>query len=71
MSTIDPRLQDHIVGVEQQIIEVVSQVEHTGEQTQDRSRLLAELNQLYLELAATAERLTVAEDQSAPSLRAS
>ena len=56
----DPRLEDHLVGVELQIVELVEQRERASVQHDDPEvkRIQAEIDALQAELAATAERIT-------------
>jgi hypothetical protein len=54
----DPRIENHAVGVELQLVELVDQLEWAQDQGRDgdAQRLRAEIEQLQAELAATAER---------------
>jgi hypothetical protein len=56
----DPRLEDHLVGVELQIVELVEQRKRATVQhdTAEAERIQAEIDALQAELASTAERLT-------------
>lgn len=56
----DPRLQDHAVGVELQLAELVDQLGWAQSQGRDDDvvRLRREIADLQSELAETAERLT-------------
>ena len=56
----DPRLEDHLVGLELQIVELVEQRERALVQHDDAeaSRIQGEIDALQLELASTAEQLT-------------
>ena len=56
----DPRLEDHVVGLELQIVELVEQRERALVQHDDAeaSRIQGEIDALQLELATTAEQLT-------------
>ena len=55
----DPRLEDHLVGVELQIVELVERRERARLQGRhdDAIAIQAELDDLYAELATTADRL--------------
>jgi hypothetical protein len=55
----DPRLEDHLVGVELQIVELVEQRERATVQhdTEEAKRIQAEIDALQSELAATAEKI--------------
>lgn len=55
----DPRLEDHALGLELQIVELVEQRERALVQHRrsDADRLQAEIDQLQAELITTAERL--------------
>jgi hypothetical protein len=56
----DPQLEDHLVGVELQIVELVEQRKRATVQhdTAEAERIQAEIDTLQAELASTAERLT-------------
>jgi hypothetical protein len=56
----DPRLEDHVVGLELQIVELVEQRERALVQHDDpeAARIQGEIDALQLELATTAEQLT-------------
>jgi hypothetical protein len=56
----DPRLEDHVVGLELQIVELVEQRERAAVQHDDAeaARIQAEIDALQVELASTAEQLT-------------
>lgn len=56
---IDPRLEDHLVGVELQIVELVERRERARLQgrMEDAAAIQEELDALYAEMADTAERL--------------
>ena len=56
----DPRLEDHVVGLELQIVELVEQRERALVQHDEpeASRIQGEIDALQLELATTAEQLT-------------
>jgi hypothetical protein len=58
---IDPRLEDHAVGVELQIVDLVERRERALVQGRpaDAQRFQSEIEQLHLELARTAERIAV------------
>jgi hypothetical protein len=53
-------LEDHLVGVEQQVVELVEQRERARVQHDDTevARIDAEVERLYDEMAATAARIT-------------
>jgi hypothetical protein len=55
----DPRIQDHAVGVELQLAELVDQLDWAQSQGRDgdAARIRFEIAELQGELAATAERL--------------
>lgn len=55
----DPRLEDHAVGLELQIVELVEQAERARVQGQDgdAEAIQAEIARLQAELAETAERV--------------
>ncbi|MCU1461524.1 MAG: hypothetical protein JWO37_1599 [Acidimicrobiales bacterium] len=55
----DPRIENHAVGVELQLVELVEQLEWAQDQGRDGdvTRLRAEIDELQAELAATAEKL--------------
>jgi hypothetical protein len=55
----DPRLEDHLVGVELQIVELVEQRERATVQNDpdEAARIQREIDALQSELAATADRL--------------
>ena len=55
----DPRLEDHVVGLELQIVELVEQRERASVQHDDAEaqRIQGEIDALQLELASTAEQL--------------
>lgn len=56
----DPRLEDHLVGLELQIVELVERRERARTQGRlgDADSIQAELDALYRELADTADRLS-------------
>lgn len=56
---IDSRLEDHLVGVELQIVELVERRERATLQgrSDDAAAIQAELDALYAEMASAAERL--------------
>ena len=58
----DPKLEDHVVGLELQIVELVEQRERATVQHDDReaARIQGEIDALQAEMALTAER--IAED---------
>jgi hypothetical protein len=55
----DPRLEDHLVGVELQIVELVEQRERAAVQhdTAEAKRIQSEIDALQAELATTAEQI--------------
>ena len=55
----DPKLEDHLVGVELQIVELVEQRERATVQhdTAEAQRIQGEIDALQSELASTAERI--------------
>ena len=60
-------LEDHLVGVEQQVVELVEQRERALVQHDDAeaARIDTEIQRLYDEMAATAARITDASNASA------
>lgn len=56
----DPRLEDHVVGVELQIVELVEQRERAlvQERPDDAVRIQGEIDALQAEMARAAEKLT-------------
>ena len=56
----DPRLEDHLVGVELQLVELVEQEQRAEAQgrADDAARLEHQVEALQFELAATAEALS-------------
>ncbi|HUR02442.1 MAG TPA: hypothetical protein VM347_07880 [Nonomuraea sp.] len=72
----DPRLEDHAVGVELQIVELVEQAERARVQGRDDDAraIEAEIGRLVSELAETAEQVSDAPAEShisAPHARSS
>ena len=57
---IDPRLEDHLVGVELQIVELVERRERATLQgrNDDAAAIQGELDALYADMARTAEELS-------------
>ena len=55
----DPRLEDHVVGLELQIVELVEQRERALVQHDDTeaARIQAEIDALQTEMASTAEEI--------------
>ena len=55
----DPRLEDHVVGVELQIVELVEQRERAlvQERPEDARRIQREIDALQEEMARSAEKL--------------
>ena len=68
MVDVAPHLQDHAVGLEQEIVELARQADQAAhEGWPDReAELRKELDALYGELASVAERLTEEVAASAP-----
>ncbi|MFN2607762.1 MAG: hypothetical protein ABR511_07680 [Acidimicrobiales bacterium] len=64
----DPRLEDHVVGLELQLVELVKQQEvaRTQYRPDDAARLEGEIARVQTELASTAEAV-VGEEPVAPS----
>lgn len=64
---IDPRLEDHVTGLELQIVELVEQRERARVQGRDLEvrRLQAEIDTLQAELARTAEQIASEEPAQA------
>ncbi|MDP9071771.1 MAG: hypothetical protein M3N68_10955 [Actinomycetota bacterium] len=56
----DPRLEDHVVGVELQIVELVEQRERAAvqERYDDVARIQREIDALQEEMARAAEKIT-------------
>ncbi len=56
----DPRLEDHVVGVELQIVELVEQRERATvqERHEDAARIQREIDALQEEMARAAEKIT-------------
>ena len=64
----NPRLEDHLVGLELQLVELVEN-KHRAEvqgRTEDARNLDKEIAALQLELAATAEQISIEEDEAVP-----
>ena len=68
--TDDPRLEDHVVGVELQIVELVEQRERATvqERHEDAARIQREIDALQAEMARAAEKLTE-PDAEVPEFR--
>lgn len=64
----DPRLEDHMVGLELQIVELVEQQERAAvqERPADAAHLQQEIDALQEEMARTAERI-VRPDAGTPA----
>lgn len=64
----NPRLEDHLVGLELQLVELVEQKQRAEVQgrTDDAARLEREIGELQTELAATAEAISQAEMEADP-----
>jgi predicted nucleic acid-binding Zn-ribbon protein len=60
-----PQLEDHLVGLELQLVELVESQQRAEVQgrTEDAARLQKEIAALQAELAATAEHIGDAEEQ--------
>jgi hypothetical protein len=69
----DPRMEDHAVGLELQLVELVEQKQRAEVQGRknDVARLETQIEPLQFELAATAERLSAADSQDHEALTAS
>ncbi len=59
----DPRLEDHVVGVELQIVELVEQRERAlvQERPDDAARIQREIDALQAEMVRAAEKITEAD----------
>jgi hypothetical protein len=57
----DPRLEDHVVGLELQLVELVEQHERAVVQGDEiaATRIQAEIDALQVEMASTAEEIAV------------
>jgi DNA-binding protein H-NS len=57
----DPQLEDHVVGVELQIVELVEQRERATvqERPEDAARIQREIDALQAEMARAAEKITM------------
>ena len=66
----DTLLEDHLVGVELQVVELVEQRERAEVQGRagEAKRLQGEIDKLYTEMAETAARLVETHDQARISL---
>ena len=62
----NPRLEDHAVGVELQIVELVEQHERAAvqERHEDAARIQGEIDALREEMARTAEKITRADAEA-------
>lgn len=60
MGDVAPRLQDHAVGLEMEIVELARQADQAAHEgwPEREAELRKELDALYAELALVAERLT-------------
>jgi hypothetical protein len=69
MTDVDPRLQDHAVGLELEIVELARQADQAAQEgwPDEEARLRKELETLYVELASVAERLTTDSTTAAPA----
>jgi len=69
MSEVSPQLQDHVVGLEMEIVELARQADeaaHDGWPDRE-AELRSQLEKLYSELASVAERLTDEASTAAPA----
>jgi len=68
----NPRLEDHLVGLELQLVELVEQKQRAEVQGrhEDAKRLEAEIGALQAELASTAETISEADEEADPELHA-
>ena len=68
MVDVAPHLQDHAVGLELEIVELARQADQAAQEgwPDQEAELRKELEGLYAELAAVAERLTDEVAASAP-----
>jgi len=67
---VDPQLQDHVVGLEMEIVELARQADdaaHDGWPDRE-AELRGQLEQLYNELASVADRLTTVAPAPAPEV---
>ncbi len=64
----DPRLEDHVTGLELQLVELVEQRKRAEVQNRpgDAGRLDQEIAAVQQELAATAEAALIGDEPSAP-----
>ena len=64
----NPRLEDHVVGLELQLVELVEQRERAEVQGRrgDAQQLQQEIDSLQAELAASAEQLSDPDDEADP-----
>jgi hypothetical protein len=69
MVDVAPHLQDHVVGLELEIVELARQADQAAHEgwPQREAELRRELNALYTELATVAERLTEEVTAAAPA----
>lgn len=67
----NPNLEDHLVGLELQLVELVENKQRAEVQgrVDDAHRLDGEIAQLQAELATTAERIAQEEEQAAAGPR--
>lgn len=67
----NPRLEDHLVGLELQLVELVENKQRAVVQgrTDDAQALEREITQLQAEMAATAEELGRQEEAALPQAR--
>jgi len=65
---VDPQLQDHAVGLELEIVELARKADQAALEgwPDEEARLRRELNVLYVELAAVADRLTDEAAEAVP-----
>ncbi|MGI8984454.1 MAG: hypothetical protein ACR2HM_07985 [Acidimicrobiales bacterium] len=67
MADVAPHLQDHVVGLEMEIVELARQADQAAQEgwPDKEAELRRELNGLYVELASVADRLTDQVDAAA------
>ena len=65
----DPQLEDHVVGLELQLVELVESQQRAEVQgrVEDAKRLQAEIAQLQTELAAYADHIVEFEEEAEPT----
>jgi len=69
MVDVAPHLQDHVVGLEMEIVELARQADEAAHDgwPEREAQLRQELEGLYSELASVAERLTKEVSATAPT----